>query len=123
MQNIGFRHVLSSTPVWVLKPEQTENKLVKGYMEEIEHYQYQKDNLIVNLKVNGDAVLIQVLSLHISGFNGDFTPLLQERVRVLSTPWLILYDSPPSNLVMSASVAALYMVLKPVYTAICSVVV
>lgn len=90
-------------------------------MEEVEQDKDKKDNLIVNLQVQCQAGLILIVraikrkSTMDSGFSFRISSNLN---RLLL---LILYDSPPSNLVMSASEVAVYRALKPVYTAICSV--
>jgi len=112
-----------NSDVQVLKPEQSENELVKGHVNEIKSHRNEKDNFIVELQIDGDSCLVQVLFLLERVDVVDHEPPFRVASDTNGIPLLILYDSPPKSLVMSASVAAVYMVLKPVYTAICSVVV
>jgi hypothetical protein len=108
--------------VRVLNPEEPYEELTYGYMEKVENHDYKKDNFIVKLQIDRDSAFIHVLFLIKRVKDVGHEPPFREARDPNDLPLLILYDSPPSNLVMSASVAAVYRVLKPVYTAICSVV-
>jgi hypothetical protein len=104
----------------VLIPE-ANDQLVQGRVEKVEQHNYEKDNLIVNLQIDSESFLIYLLYLFKRATVIDPVPPFREASDLHQPSLLVLYDSPPSSFVMSASVAAVYMVLKPVYTAICSV--
>jgi len=107
--------------IWVVKPKNSYDELTKGRVENVEHDCYKKDHFVVYLQVDSHTVIVHLLFLikrveridHVSPFR-----VTRDTKR---TSLMILYDSPPSSLVMSASEVAVYRVLKPVYTAICSV--
>lgn len=107
--------------IWVMKPKDPNNKLVEGNVKNVERDRYEKNNFIVDLQIDGQAFVFHILFLfkRLAGFD-HVSPFRVAR-DTNATSLLILYDSPPSSLVMSASEAAVYKVLKPVYTAICSV--
>lgn len=107
--------------VWVLKPKRPYYDLTQGYMYEVENDQNKKDDFIVNLQVDGQTLLIHVHLAFTSRIIDHSRPPFRAASDDSNLRLVILYDSPPSSLVMSASVDAVYMVLKPVYTAICSV--
>jgi hypothetical protein len=118
--NIRDMGELDPGEVWVLRPEHPEEELTQGHMEYVEDYHYQEDNFIVNLKVNGNPFMIHVHFLIMSVDRWHDEPPFRVASYVHQPTLIILYDSPPSSLVMSASEEAVYRVLKPVYTAICS---
>jgi hypothetical protein len=109
--------------IWVLRPKQSQEELSEGHMKDVENHYYQQDDLIVHLEVNSDSfiVLVHFLIKRIGWI--DHESPFRETSDFHQPSLMILYDSPPSSLVMSASEVAVYKVLKPVYTAIASVAV
>jgi hypothetical protein len=120
MPNGGYR-ILRSLGASKSKP--SSDILSDGHVEKVDQYHNQKKNFIVYLEENGKTFLVHVhlLLRRVIGFDDE--PPFREASNLDQRPILILYDSPPSNLVMIASEDAVYRVLKPVYIAIASVAV